>query len=506
MSSHTRTSNRWVTSGQRGYAGGAFSLIELMVAIIILGLGLIMVATVFPVAWGRARTLSEATSHATISATAHATVTMLAHVDGPETPGGPPSNRATFAGDLVIDNSHQVNPYTEIVTVSDTRVHHLYMENMLVAPRGFIPDRRIPWYDDAGTGSWTDPPAPWSLERVVLIPADPLNPHAGGMTAEEACDANPTPLRDYCRTSFLASRIRFEQRVYPPLPPRDPNVTGVSGGFNAADPLWDGMFNTRRFAWAVFHRLRGRIGPDPYCVAEEEFFAESLEAAGSIREFDVYYVTLRRPQPTFRYAQQDREPINVPNPWILPATPQVTPQAAPHTDDVMLPEPWRVQIQITAETLPTADPDDDYVAGMATTGIPTEIRVPPEDIPANEPAAIAMLTQMFQRGTRLIDERTGLVYRVTRRRLGEEGQVAFLTLDREITFEDVNMPPLCEADPNYGSVNPATLDPVERLRTVWVFPPPVLPRTDDRDRFPVFDGPQPVVDIEVRTLSLAPHG
>ncbi len=34
----------------------AFSLMELMIGIVILGLGLVMVATMFPVAWTRART------------------------------------------------------------------------------------------------------------------------------------------------------------------------------------------------------------------------------------------------------------------------------------------------------------------------------------------------------------------------------------------------------------------------------------------------------------------
>ena len=48
------------------------------------------------------------------------------------------------------------------------------------------------------------------------------------------------------------------------------------------------------------------------------------------------------------------------------------------------------------------------------------------------------------------------------------------------------------------------LDPNERIRTVWVFPPPVAPRTVASDRIPVWDGPQPVVGIDVRTMTINP--
>jgi len=47
------------------------------------------------------------------------------------------------------------------------------------------------------------------------------------------------------------------------------------------------------------------------------------------------------------------------------------------------------------------------------------------------------------------------------------------------------------------------LDDKERLRTVWVFPPPVV-ATRIGDGIVAFDGPQPVIGIETRTIQMAP--
>ena len=120
------------TGGGRYFGSGlfrrspAFSLIEMMIAIVILGLGLVMVATMFPIALGRARTLSEFTRQTAIANAAETTIGMLAQVDGLTL------NAATFAGDLVYDapppppNLNSVG----LMARSDTRVHLLHMENL----------------------------------------------------------------------------------------------------------------------------------------------------------------------------------------------------------------------------------------------------------------------------------------------------------------------------------------------------------------------------------------
>jgi len=137
------------------------------------------------------------------------------------------------------------------------------------------------------------------------------------------------------------------------------------------------------------------------------------------------------------------------------------------------------------------------------TGIPTEIEVPPAGF-LGSAASGAMLVQMFPTGAKFIDEITGAVYSVAKRRVtGSEGQHASLTLDREVVLEDIDLPvddPRCPACEPVAPDDPAA-DAQELLRTVWVFPPPV-----DRalsGSVPVLDDSTPVVDINVRTLSLA---
>ena len=98
---------------------------------------------------------------------------------------------------------------------------------------------------------------------------------------------------------------------------------------------------------------------------------------------------------------------------------------------------------------------------------------------------------MIQRGSFLIDELSGKVYRVTDREIDPlNPDRALLTLDQEITFVEL------DAD---GSGGP-TLDPGEALRTVWVYPPPV----ERVGGVVTFTGPQPVVGIDVRRMTFSP--
>ena len=131
-----------------------FSLIEMMIAIVILGLGLVMVATMFPVAWDRARTLSEHTTEQTIASAAHARMEATLRPAGIKMIPNPslvqpPYEIATiaptsFAGDLLFDQalarSRLSNSYAAaegfrgiipsycdgpVMFYSDTRVHAL---------------------------------------------------------------------------------------------------------------------------------------------------------------------------------------------------------------------------------------------------------------------------------------------------------------------------------------------------------------------------------------------
>ena len=133
--------------------------------------------------------------------------------------------------------------------------------------------------------------------------------------------------------------------------------------------------------------------------------------------------------------------------------------------------------------------------------------MPPEGLNGTDTGR--MIIQMFPRGAWFIDELTGAVFQVVKRRVEGELDTAWLTLNREVFLEELL---LDRDDPRCGTCG--TFDPdnqiyavdnAERIRTVWVDPPPVL-ADPNRDGIATFEGSQPVVDIEVRTLRLGPSG
>ena len=184
----------------------------------------------------------------------------------------------------------------------------------------------------------------------------------------------------------------------------------------------------------------------------------------------------------------------MPNPHDLTA-PLLVPAALPPSEDVMFPVPWRVQVWIPAgATLPFPDFE---------TGIPTEIEVPAPANPTSPtvPIDAPFMVDMFPTGAWFIDEINGEIYRVTKRRVSVAGDKAFLTLHREMMFADVEI--LDEYHPCGGVCIDGMIVPAERLRTVWVFPPPVE-AVRGPDDVPVFSGSQPVVSIELRGLNVFP--
>jgi hypothetical protein len=151
-------------------------------------------------------------------------------------------------------------------------------------------------------------------------------------------------------------------------------------------------------------------------------------------------------------------------------------------EDFVLPTPWRVEVDFHV-------PPTTFKSAGAT-GAPTEIRVPRS---GTTTASIA--PQFFQQGTRFIDEVSGRVFRVASRRVAVEPslEVAYLTLDREVFIDDLDFT-------SAGGVPDGIVQREEQVRTVWVFPPAVDRSVDP----PSFDGPSPVVSIDVRTMTLSP--
>ncbi len=446
--SHTLTMRR---SKRRA----AFSLLEVMIGIVILGLGMVMVATIFPVAWSRARTLSEYTSQRVVTAAASATVKSLVRVSGPGASGSG-SIGTSFLGDVLYDH---VNDLSAVICDWQDqewpedkwdRVHALHVENMTVSTRQVIPEDL------------------WKVEdQDVQTPGQKLRRLFRQMEGEPIVE-----------DSYYRPQVAFHERVYPPM---EPLRVGTAAD---EEDRWHDALATRRFCWAAFYRLRTDIDFDP----DASMGPVDRGGLGVTRTFDFYYVTLRRPQATYRYAPQD--PDSASNPCELTSTPVEPAATSSNSDDVMFPIPWRVQVQFP-NTLVFAD---------NATGVPTEILVPPTGA-ASDVAKQFMLAQMFPAKAWFIDEVSGNVYRVVKRRVtGDHDEQAFLTLDREVFIEDLDLP---NGYPPYPQNHPGVLDDEELLRTVWVFPPSVQPR-DAGDDILVFEGSQPVVDIKVQTRHIHP--
>ncbi|UCE59614.1 MAG: prepilin-type N-terminal cleavage/methylation domain-containing protein [Phycisphaerales bacterium] len=427
----------------------AFSLIEMMIAVVILGLGLIMIATMFPVAWSRGKKLTEYTVQVAVTDAAHATVQMLTRVSSST------SDATSFAGDLMLDPGT-----TNIRLNSDTRVHALHTENIVVDSipdmlrptglvSGFAPDRNA-------VDPWNAETAPWRLERLG---EEYGLPFVVGLY----CSTGST----YCGSLFFPSQIWIEQRVYPPMPEWEI----IDREDKDARTAWIDNLDSRRYAWAVFHKLREQT---------------LLGAVDQPREFDMYYVTLRRTQPTFRYTRQDPDPAATPAVGDPGRLAPVLVAALPREQDVLLPSPWRVQVYFPDALASSADPANQ------PTGIPTVIEVNSKDARVGD-----FVVDLFPEDTWLIDELNGEIFQVTDRRLNADSTEAYLTLDREVLLEEID-------DGFKGAFHfqSTFIDPEEQIRTVWVFPPPVLADRDDDD--PVFQGKPPVMAIEKRTLTVAP--
>lgn len=453
----------------------AFSLIELMLAMTILGLGLVMVATMFPVAWTRARNLAEYTTQENVTQSAEVMMQQMTRVD--DDSDNLADTKGSFAGDIIYHPATGLALNTIFLAEANPRVHAMYLENVTVdaSPtyRRFVPNR-----SDASADN--DYYAPWLQEAMD----QPPQLHLPGVSFLPP---------EFYRSAFGTSQVSFNQRVYPPLPRREYATVDPAGEFIATDAAWEDALDNTRYAWAVLHRLRrDPIAHEDWVNLGAEYYKEE---AGTPREFDVYYVTLRRSRPTLRYAVQDHDPAKIPYPIAKEAgdTPgrgtAVTPAALDPAYDVVVPVPWRVQVWF---------PDTIQLAANAT-GVPTEIEVNTD----HAGTAAPFLVDFFDVGTPFVDEANGQIYRVTRRRItGPNDDQAYVTLDREIVLEDIDDGFYAkEALINqYGNF---TIDMEEQLRTVWVFPPSV-----EKERaatgVPIFSGRQPVLDIAVRTLKVNP--
>ncbi|MCZ6654973.1 MAG: hypothetical protein O7D91_18345 [Planctomycetota bacterium] len=477
MTQHVYSSRRVAIAGRLR----AFSLLEIMIATIILGFGLLMIGAVLPIAWKGSVESSELTRAEGASRTAKYYVQKKTRVDGlrdlfvngTNNPLLPPESQ-TPPGFIVTPDAGNV-PGAEGVSYSllgdfDTidfdgfgnprpLVHALHLENWAIDPdASLLCDGNTP-------NDLSVPEAPILIEkdfttdpRLVGIPAN--------LFAVGACLNAP-----YDLLGIGAPVIKLRDRLYPPIPdtltPEDVNQ-------------WREVLTSRRYSWAVFHRL-ARVPQSPT----------------DPRYFHMYYVTLRRGNNTSRFARQSSVD------GIVPAVPPI---ALPDTEDVMFPIAWRVPLLVIESQRSGQPPSgvpaiafagaidadaDAFLAAGLNPPLSSSTPLAPVD---NNACRVA---DMLPRGSFFIDELNGNVYRVSQREYidnaaGQTNRLARLTLDMEVTITDLEGE---DGTPNL--LENATL----RNRIVWVYPPSVAAGI----REPVnFTGGKPVVDIRVETLTLMP--
>lgn len=479
--------------GRHSSARSGVTLAEMMIAIVILGLGLLLVATLFPVSWLEARRLAEYTTQLSCQEAADLSMRSLLKVDGAtgEDAAMLPGDQIRLGGCDCGAASRQVALWPGSFLVGGktnddrrgktpfSRVHVLSLGNLLYqGPRKFVAENT------------------WDLERDFLgetiRDADNDDVYDYDPMTFQSC-GEPVKLADI--PSFLHEAVSMNDRLYPPMPVRPKlDLSDLS-----PDNLrWDDALSQRRFAWGVFYRFDSEYvcrTTEARCPDDgEPTHTYVLPDVGETRLINLYYVTLRRTRPTARFARQD--PAVVPHPDPREAKLTVVRALGPEKD-LMLPVPWRVQVllpQALASTRECADKGTN-----CPTGVPTEITVNDTTNGRIDATTPSWVVGMFERGTVFIDELSGQVYRVQKRRLSDNDTVAHLTLDREMVLEDVNFL-ACREDDDV----PPKLNDFERLRTVWVYPPSVQGDRKAGDPL-VFDGGPPVVDISVRSVSISPQ-
>ncbi len=462
----------------------AFSLVELMIATVILGFGLLMIGAVLPIAWKSSLDNSAHTRASAAASLAKFAVQGKCLVDSrrdlfdntaavrndtllpPDTVPDLDDN-ASYAllgdwdtADLVDDNGDGAADLDAAgLPLVRPRVHALHLENWALSDSS----RFLPANPPPQTLNRTVPEAPLLIE---FYPDTLIDNRAVGMPAQVALAGS-----DPILSRVGAAVVSLRERVFPPLPET----------LTPEDPQWEELLRGQTFAWSAFHLLT-RVPRSP----------------GDVRNFLFYYVTLRR-GPASRFARQDFNTL----------VPLAAPRALPDSDDVLFPIAWRVPLLIV-ESQSSGVPSVAF-AGVESQDLPVLPSISPS-LAAGQ-AALAPLANasckvaaMLPRGSAFIDEQSGIVYRVTQREYLQDGdggtdELARLTLDKDVRPADLAVDPALEL--TNGALNGAGA--LRRNRVIWVFPPSVEPGSrNPADGGVRFSGPNPVVEIRVEPLTLRP--
>lgn len=448
-----------------------FSLVELMIAIIILGFGMLTIGMVLPVAWDASRRTSALTRADGATKVSREIILRKARVDGrrdllgatgaglafdplngpDEAPDTGDSHSYFFLGDYdtldLVDDDGDGTPDPEGTGSGSRvipRVHALNMENWAFDRNSrFLPDAAI---------DLAVPEGPILIEYYPPTLPDRWvgSPSTLGLDSDPAMELVGAPV------------IRLRERTLPAMPE----------SLTPADPQWIDVLSSRQYFWSVLYRFdRVPTSPD------------------EPRVLTLYTVTLRRTSDSNRYARQSHlRGLIGPNP----------PLALGSVDDVFLPVAWRVPMILIDS--PAGQPAQAFVGVTPTTTLSTYL--PPQisnsTLVAEVDNSKVRVAEMFSEGTYFVDDVNGNIYRVLAREyIDSASTIARLTVDQEVTPEELDYDPV-DASP------PWQVDEPEYHRMVWVYPPPVALEARE-DEAPVrFVGASPVVSIEAEPVQIFP--
>jgi prepilin-type N-terminal cleavage/methylation domain-containing protein len=381
----------------------AFSMVELMFAVVILGIGMLITSSMFPIAWFKAREVAEATVVPALADAAESNIRLLARPSGPVDSTAAVYTSRFFPGDWFPAIEGATDP---AVVYPDTRVHHLNLGN-------YLADQDLAAGGTDFTNNADGDVVPvgddtWQLEdNLDVLLADSLG---AVFFADNSATSRRPLLRPHQRLSLPLSARPLDQPA------------------NAASDLekqhWEERFELRRHCWSAFYRFNELPGLSFDIASKNDLNGDGTEDAADrdlkialgnrrlrrARQLSMYYFTLKRPV-NARYARQAGYDPDASSPAVVDLA---NPQARGPEFDVRLPVPWRFEAGL--KTLPSA----------SAAGVPSEIHVP----------ANTLMATVLDDGYVLLDDRVGQVFRITDRRDGSVDGVAsvIFTLDRDYTI------------------------------------------------------------------------
>jgi len=421
-----------------------------MIAIIILGIGLVMVATIFPIALQQTAESIELSTAPAVADQAVATLkARLATWNDFRNRRDPETGRLIGDG-IIFPDGAATQAEAENETTLAAREQSDWPNDAFnaTAQPGFFP---IPCDNFLRLPNQTDTLANYFTNNLVLaenrIDGFPdTDQEIARLVSESLPNANQA------RPGFIKTKITAFDRVYPPAERYRADGTGLTPPGNPMEHRFITESARRRYTWRAFARRTNTPAdqPSPANVGQ--------------RVFQVVIFVLKRSEPALRFPGQ-AYPGNFPNgdPLIL-----ATPGTGPPARDTLYPQPWLVLFDSDGliDQLTVTDPDANYATG--------QIRC------FNE------VSRLLSPGSIFIDFATGSPHKVLSRTLGPVGGFNVLQLGPDPSSPAWD----AAANGNAGGLSDVG------AQFAWIFPPAYDLSTDR------FTSDSPVVGVFSTTITV----